>query len=75
MAKVDFSTVLPRFLSLHIFSFLNPKDLCVAAQVSWPWKFLTEQVYCLSLPSNGAQIYLSSGMLSIRVASFPEDNN
>ncbi|XP_006834686.1 PREDICTED: epithelial cell-transforming sequence 2 oncogene-like [Chrysochloris asiatica] len=41
--KVDFSTVLPRFISLYIFSFLNPKDLCAAAQVSWPWKFLTEQ--------------------------------
>ncbi|XP_069344324.1 epithelial cell-transforming sequence 2 oncogene-like [Eulemur rufifrons] len=43
VAKVDFSTVLPRFLSLYIFSFLSPKDLCAAAQVSWPWKFLTEQ--------------------------------
>ncbi|XP_038382093.1 epithelial cell-transforming sequence 2 oncogene-like isoform X14 [Canis lupus familiaris] len=43
VAKLDFSTVLPRFISLYIFSFLNPKDLCAAAQVSWPWKFLTEQ--------------------------------
>ncbi|XP_006885063.1 PREDICTED: epithelial cell-transforming sequence 2 oncogene-like [Elephantulus edwardii] len=43
IATVDFSTVLPRFISLYIFSFLNPKDLCAAAQVSWPWKFLTEQ--------------------------------
>ncbi|XP_012505936.1 PREDICTED: epithelial cell-transforming sequence 2 oncogene-like [Propithecus coquereli] len=50
VAKVDFSTVLPRFISLYIFSFLNPKDLCAAAQVSWSWKFLTEQVYYLSLP-------------------------
>ncbi|XP_075410012.1 epithelial cell-transforming sequence 2 oncogene-like [Tenrec ecaudatus] len=41
--SVDFSTVLPRFISLYIFSFLSPKDLCAAAQVSWPWKFLTEQ--------------------------------
>ncbi|XP_066227845.1 epithelial cell-transforming sequence 2 oncogene-like isoform X2 [Saccopteryx leptura] len=49
VAKVDFCTVLPRFLSLHIFSFLNPKDLCAAAQVSWPWKFLTEQD-CLWMP-------------------------
>ncbi|XP_036993583.2 epithelial cell-transforming sequence 2 oncogene-like [Artibeus jamaicensis] len=49
VARVDFSTVLPRFISLHIFSFLNPKDLCVAAQVSWPWKFLTEQD-CLWMP-------------------------
>ncbi|XP_076999425.1 epithelial cell-transforming sequence 2 oncogene-like [Tamandua tetradactyla] len=43
VAKLDFSTVLPRFISLYIFSFLNPKDLCAAAQVSWTWKFLTEQ--------------------------------
>ncbi|KAF5920081.1 hypothetical protein HPG69_014449 [Diceros bicornis minor] len=49
IAKVDFSTVLPRFLSLYIFSFLSPKDLCAAAQVSWPWKFLTEQD-CLWMP-------------------------
>ncbi|XP_012919660.1 epithelial cell-transforming sequence 2 oncogene-like isoform X6 [Mustela putorius furo] len=49
VAKVDFSTVLPRFISLYIFSFLNPKELCVAAQVSWPWKFLTEQD-CLWMP-------------------------
>ncbi|XP_044914046.1 epithelial cell-transforming sequence 2 oncogene-like isoform X2 [Felis catus] len=49
MAKVDFSTVLPRFISLYIFSFLNPKDLCAAAQVSWAWKFLTEQD-CLWMP-------------------------
>ncbi|XP_008563786.1 PREDICTED: epithelial cell-transforming sequence 2 oncogene-like isoform X2 [Galeopterus variegatus] len=49
VAKVDFSTVLPRFISLYIFSFLNPKDLCAAAQVSWPWKFLAEQD-CLWMP-------------------------
>ncbi|XP_037376376.1 epithelial cell-transforming sequence 2 oncogene-like [Talpa occidentalis] len=49
VAKLDFSTVLPRFISLYIFSFLSPKDLCAAAQVSWPWKFLTEQD-CLWMP-------------------------
>nr|XP_048281414.1 epithelial cell-transforming sequence 2 oncogene-like isoform X2 [Myodes glareolus] len=49
VASVDFSTVLPRSISLYIFSFLNPKDLCAAAQVSWPWKFLTEQD-CLWMP-------------------------
>ncbi|XP_029799100.1 epithelial cell-transforming sequence 2 oncogene-like [Suricata suricatta] len=49
VAKVDFSTVLPRFISLYIFSFLNPKDLCAAAQVSWAWKFLTEQD-CIWMP-------------------------
>ncbi|XP_036624126.1 epithelial cell-transforming sequence 2 oncogene-like [Trichosurus vulpecula] len=43
VVKVDFCTVLPRFISLYIFSFLNPMDLCAAAQVNWPWKFLTEQ--------------------------------
>ncbi|XP_028635080.1 epithelial cell-transforming sequence 2 oncogene-like [Grammomys surdaster] len=49
VARVDFSTVLPRCISLYIFSFLNPKDLCAAAQVSWPWKFLSEQD-CLWMP-------------------------
>ncbi|KAK1338061.1 hypothetical protein QTO34_001169 [Cnephaeus nilssonii] len=49
VAKVDFSTVLPRFISLYILSFLSPKDLCAAAQVSWPWKFLTEQD-CIWMP-------------------------
>ncbi|XP_004674185.2 PREDICTED: epithelial cell-transforming sequence 2 oncogene-like [Condylura cristata] len=49
VSKVDFSTVLPRFISLYIFSFLSPRDLCAAAQVSWPWKFLTEQD-CLWMP-------------------------
>ncbi|XP_023369293.1 epithelial cell-transforming sequence 2 oncogene-like isoform X2 [Otolemur garnettii] len=49
VARADFCAVLPRVLSLHIFSFLNPKDLCAAAQVSWFWKFLTEQD-CLWMP-------------------------
>ncbi|XP_070190601.1 epithelial cell-transforming sequence 2 oncogene-like [Littorina saxatilis] len=43
MQHLDFSTVLPRFLSLYIFSFLDPKSLCRCAQVSWTWKFLLEQ--------------------------------
>ncbi|XP_077207427.1 epithelial cell-transforming sequence 2 oncogene-like isoform X2 [Paroedura picta] len=43
--KVDFTNLLPRFISLYIFSFLSPKDLCAGAQVSWHWKFLTEQDY------------------------------
>ncbi|XP_069090417.1 epithelial cell-transforming sequence 2 oncogene-like [Pleurodeles waltl] len=47
--KLDFTTVLPRFLSLYIFSFLNPQELCAAGQVSWHWKFLTEQD-CLWIP-------------------------
>ncbi|XP_075124000.1 epithelial cell-transforming sequence 2 oncogene-like [Leptodactylus fuscus] len=43
VTKVDFTTVLPRILSLYILSFLNPHDLCSAAQVCWHWKFLSEQ--------------------------------
>ncbi|XP_053317007.1 epithelial cell-transforming sequence 2 oncogene-like [Spea bombifrons] len=49
VAKLDFTTVLPRFVSLYILSFLNPRDLCSAAQVSWHWKFLSEQD-CLWMP-------------------------
>ncbi|XP_044147657.1 epithelial cell-transforming sequence 2 oncogene-like [Bufo gargarizans] len=49
VTKVDFTTVLPRILSLYILSFLNPHDLCSAAQVSWHWKFLSEQD-CLWMP-------------------------
>ncbi|XP_073529973.1 F-box only protein 16 [Phyllobates terribilis] len=40
--SVDFSKVLPRVLSLYIFSFLDPRSLCRCAQVSWHWKNLTE---------------------------------
>ncbi|XP_031436078.1 epithelial cell-transforming sequence 2 oncogene-like [Clupea harengus] len=40
---MDFTSVLPRCLSLYILSFLNPMELCKAAQVSWHWKFLAEQ--------------------------------
>ncbi|XP_055888688.1 epithelial cell-transforming sequence 2 oncogene-like isoform X2 [Biomphalaria glabrata] len=43
LQHLDFTTVLPRFLSLYIFSFLEPKSLCRCAQVSWHWKFLSEQ--------------------------------
>ncbi|XP_054848960.1 epithelial cell-transforming sequence 2 oncogene-like [Eublepharis macularius] len=49
VVKVDFTTLLPRFISLYIFSFLSPKELCAAAQVNWHWKFLTEQD-CLWIP-------------------------
>ncbi|XP_066283473.1 epithelial cell-transforming sequence 2 oncogene-like isoform X2 [Branchiostoma lanceolatum] len=41
--RMDFTTVLPRFLSMYIFSFLDPRSMCRAAGVSWHWKFLTEQ--------------------------------
>lgn len=40
----DFTSVLPRCLSLYILSFLNPMELCKAAQVSWHWRSLAEQV-------------------------------
>ncbi|XP_042304809.1 F-box only protein 16 isoform X2 [Sceloporus undulatus] len=39
---LDFTTKLPRVLSLYIFSFLDPWSLSRCAQVSWHWKFLTE---------------------------------
>lgn len=40
---LDYTTVLPRFISTYIFSFLDPRSLCRAAQVSWQWKFISEQ--------------------------------
>ena len=40
----DFTAYMPRFLSMHIFSFLDPKSLSQAASVCWHWKFLAEQV-------------------------------
>ncbi|XP_020620781.1 epithelial cell-transforming sequence 2 oncogene-like [Orbicella faveolata] len=40
---LDYTTVLPRFISTCIFSFLDPRSLCRAAQVSWQWKFISEQ--------------------------------
>ncbi|KAM9328359.1 LOW QUALITY PROTEIN: epithelial cell-transforming sequence 2 oncogene-like [Pholidichthys leucotaenia] len=43
VTKVDFTAVLPRFLSLYVMSFLSPRDLCKAAQVSWHWRILAEQ--------------------------------
>ncbi|XP_074521092.1 epithelial cell-transforming sequence 2 oncogene-like [Halichoeres trimaculatus] len=43
VTHVDFTAVLPRFLSLYVMSFLSPRDLCSAAQVSWHWRVLSEQ--------------------------------
>nr|XP_015802154.2 epithelial cell-transforming sequence 2 oncogene-like [Nothobranchius furzeri] len=43
VTRVDFTAVLPRFLSLHIMSFLSPMDLCRTAQVSWHWRVVSEQ--------------------------------
>ncbi|KAA0708454.1 F-box only protein 16 [Triplophysa tibetana] len=39
---IDFTRVLPRVISLYIFSFLDPRSLCRCAQVSWHWKSLVE---------------------------------
>uniref|UniRef100_A0A671NLA1 F-box protein 16 n=1 Tax=Sinocyclocheilus anshuiensis TaxID=1608454 RepID=A0A671NLA1_9TELE len=39
---LDFTRVLPRVISLYIFSFLDPRSLCRCAQVSWHWKNLVE---------------------------------
>lgn len=44
VTQVDFTSVLPRFLSLYVMSFLSPRDLCSASQVSWHWRVLAEQV-------------------------------
>uniref|UniRef100_A0A8C6U7B9 F-box domain-containing protein n=1 Tax=Neogobius melanostomus TaxID=47308 RepID=A0A8C6U7B9_9GOBI len=43
VTRVDFTTVLPRFLSLYVLSFLSPRDLSSAAQVCWNWRVLAEQ--------------------------------
>ncbi|XP_034072923.1 epithelial cell-transforming sequence 2 oncogene-like isoform X2 [Gymnodraco acuticeps] len=43
VTQVDLTAVLPRFLSLYVMSFLSPRDLCSAAQVSWHWRMLSEQ--------------------------------
>ncbi|KAG7316800.1 hypothetical protein KOW79_020341 [Hemibagrus wyckioides] len=39
---LDFTSVLPRVISLYVFSFLDPRSLCRCAQVSWHWKSLVE---------------------------------
>ncbi|XP_050391649.1 F-box only protein 16 [Patella vulgata] len=40
--RQDFTSVLPRVISLYIFSFLDPRSLSRSSQVCWYWKFLTE---------------------------------
>lgn len=54
VTQVDFTAVLPRFLSLYVMSFLTPRDLSSAAQVSWHWRILAEQV---GLKSSIADFY------------------
>ncbi|XP_065194620.1 epithelial cell-transforming sequence 2 oncogene-like [Sycon ciliatum] len=41
--RQDFVSVLPRNLTLYIFSFLDARSLCRAAVVNWHWHFLAEQ--------------------------------
>ncbi|XP_058020756.1 F-box only protein 16 isoform X2 [Ahaetulla prasina] len=39
---LDFTTQLPRVLTLYIFSFLDPRSLFRCAQVNWHWNYLTQ---------------------------------
>ncbi|CAL8068081.1 unnamed protein product [Calicophoron daubneyi] len=39
---IDFTRILPRILSVYIFSFLDPRSLCRCAQVCWYWKYLAD---------------------------------
>ncbi|XP_045916954.1 F-box only protein 16 [Micropterus dolomieu] len=42
LQAADFTCLLPRALSLYIFSFLDPRSLCRCARVSWHWKTIVE---------------------------------
>ncbi|XP_034017767.1 F-box only protein 16 isoform X2 [Thalassophryne amazonica] len=42
LQAADFTCLLPRVLSLYIFSFLDPRSLSRCAQVSWHWKNIVE---------------------------------
>ncbi|KAI9488037.1 WD40-repeat-containing domain protein [Zychaea mexicana] len=42
LLRIDFSYILPREVSLRIFSFLDAKSLCHAAQVSQSWRSLAD---------------------------------
>uniref|UniRef100_A0A3B4AMD4 F-box domain-containing protein n=1 Tax=Periophthalmus magnuspinnatus TaxID=409849 RepID=A0A3B4AMD4_9GOBI len=42
LQAADFTCMLPRALSLYIFSFLDPRSLCRCAQVSWRWKNIVD---------------------------------
>ncbi|XP_070591001.1 F-box only protein 16 isoform X1 [Erythrolamprus reginae] len=39
---LDFTTQLPRVLTLYIFSFLDPRSLSQCAQVNWHWNYLIQ---------------------------------
>ncbi|XP_044026343.1 F-box only protein 16 [Siniperca chuatsi] len=42
LQAADFTCLLPRALSLYLFSFLDPRSLCRCARVSWHWKSIVE---------------------------------
>ncbi|XP_035814330.1 F-box only protein 16 isoform X1 [Amphiprion ocellaris] len=42
LQAADFTCLLPRALSLFIFSFLDPRSLCRCSQVSWIWRSMVE---------------------------------
>uniref|UniRef100_A0A8C4Z5J6 F-box protein 16 n=1 Tax=Gadus morhua TaxID=8049 RepID=A0A8C4Z5J6_GADMO len=42
LQAVDFTCMLPRVLSLFIFSYLDPRSLCRCATVSWHWRGIVE---------------------------------
>nr|KAG5691354.1 hypothetical protein BaRGS_033403 [Batillaria attramentaria] len=42
-ANIDFTRVLPRVISLYVFSFLDPSSLSRASQVCWYWHDLCER--------------------------------
>ncbi|XP_028996128.1 F-box only protein 16 [Betta splendens] len=42
LQAADFTCLLPRALSLYLFSFLDPRSLCRCAQVSWRWRGIVE---------------------------------
>ncbi|KAK2890417.1 hypothetical protein Q8A73_018717 [Channa argus] len=42
LQAADFTCLLPRALSLYLFSFLDPRSLSRCAQVSWHWRSIVE---------------------------------
>ncbi|KAF7724947.1 hypothetical protein EC973_000528 [Apophysomyces ossiformis] len=42
LLRIDFIAILPREISLKIFSYLDAKSLCHAAQVSQTWRYLAD---------------------------------
>ncbi len=55
-SSFDFQ-VMPRCLSLHIMSFLDPRSLSRASMVSWHWKFLAEQVREFYIEKNSCSLW------------------